>query len=71
MGAAGQVTDAEGASNPGNVSPLDDPLPDAAGLFVRADGREWLVVVPAEEYLRLPAEDPMRCGETKRRSDST
>ena len=26
-GAAGQVTDDEGAENPGNVSPLDDPVP--------------------------------------------
>ncbi len=29
MGMAGQVTDAESIPNPGNVSPLDDPVPDA------------------------------------------
>jgi hypothetical protein len=29
LGAAGQVTDDESAKNPGNVSPLDDPVPDA------------------------------------------
>ena len=28
MGAAGQVTDDEGYANPGNVSPLDGPVPD-------------------------------------------
>lgn len=29
MGAAGQITDAESVKNLGDVSPLDDPVPDA------------------------------------------
>jgi len=32
---------------------LYEGLADVAGLFVRADGREWLAVVPAEKYLRM------------------
>jgi hypothetical protein len=31
---------------------LYDALEHVAGLFVRADGRGWLVVVRAEDYLR-------------------
>ncbi len=32
---------------------LYDGLEHVAGLFVRSDGREWLAVLPAEQYLRL------------------
>ena len=32
---------------------LYDALANVAGLFVRADGREWLVVLRAEDYLKL------------------
>ena len=32
---------------------LYEGLANVAGLFVRTDGREWLAVVPAKEYLRL------------------
>ncbi len=41
---------------------LYDGLEHVAGLFVRADGREWLAVLPAEEYLRL-----LRDNHAKRR----
>lgn len=30
-----------------------DGLEHVGGLFGRADGREWLAVLPTEEYLRL------------------
>lgn len=32
---------------------LHDGLSDVAGLFVRSDGCRWLVVLAAEDYLRL------------------
>jgi hypothetical protein len=32
---------------------LYDGLQDVAGLFVRADSREWLTVVRAADYLKL------------------
>ena len=32
---------------------LYDGLENVAGLFVRADGRGWLAVLPAEDFLRL------------------
>lgn len=32
---------------------LYDGLANVAGMFVRADGREWLAVLPAEALLRL------------------
>lgn len=36
---------------------LYDALEHVAGLFVRADGRGWLVVLRAEDYLQMLAAD--------------
>lgn len=33
--------------------PLYEALSNVAGLFVRADGREWLAVLRAEDYLKM------------------
>ncbi len=39
--------------SPNGFGALYDGLENVAGLFVRADGRGWLAVLPAEDFLRL------------------
>lgn len=41
----------------GGFSVLYDGLENVAGLFLRSDGREWLVVIRAEDYLKLKLRD--------------
>lgn len=48
---AGQPFQVKRRSN--GFGELYEGLANVAGLFVRSDGRDWLAVVPAEDYLRL------------------
>jgi len=71
-GAAGQVTDDEGAENPGNVPPTDDPVPDALeqadtrrplhgqcqSATARASGIKW---VPSPNLDQLALFPECRC----------